>query len=90
MTEQQLLVNNNIEIAPPSECCRIDLSSDEEKLLPSQEFNAISNYAVYDEIGNRHTIAELSADFKTIFVFVRVSVNRPNNKPKCKSLTYLI
>ena len=53
------------------EFCQIDLETD--TLLKNEEFKSISGYFVYDETGNRISIAELSAEFKTIFIFVRVS-----------------
>ncbi len=51
----------------------IDLDQSMNNDLTSNYMNAISNYAVFDELGNRHTMGELWSEFKTIFVFVRVS-----------------
>ena len=69
MTEQQVLLTNTNESS--NQNCYIDMGN-ETKLLSDFDFVAISSYVVYDENGNKHTIADLSSEFKTIFVFVRV------------------
>ena len=65
--------NTNISIPSTEmpEFCQIDLEAD--TLLKNEEFKSISGYFVYDENGNRTTLAELSSEFKTIFIFIRVS-----------------
>jgi hypothetical protein len=49
----------------------IDLEKDD-ILNEILDINSISNMHVYDEVGNRHTIGDIWAEFKTIFIFVRV------------------
>lgn len=49
----------------------IDLE-DDYKILTSEDLKRIGDYFVYDESGNRHQMSELWAEFKTIFIFVRV------------------
>lgn len=50
----------------------LDLENDN-RSLSSTDLIGISEMFVYDEVGNRHRICDLWKDFKTIFVFVRVS-----------------
>ena len=49
----------------------LDLENDAE-VISSDDLNAISQMYVYDHLGNRHKMNDIYADFKTIFVFVRV------------------
>ena len=49
----------------------IDLDADD-KVLTTEDLNAISAMCIYDELGNRHKIGDIWAEFKTIFVFIRV------------------
>jgi hypothetical protein len=51
----------------------IDLEKDE-TFNESLDIGSISNMQVYDEVGNRHTIADIWSEFKTIFIFVRVFI----------------
>ncbi len=53
----------------------IDLGGDKwnENGIPSGSLNTIWNSVVYDEVGNRHEMSSLWAEFKTIFIFTRVS-----------------
>lgn len=53
----------------------IDLGGDKWNAngVPQDSLNAIFNSVVYDEVGNRHEMHTLWSDFKTIFIFVRVS-----------------
>ncbi len=51
----------------------IDLDQSINNSLTSKEMCEISSYSVSDELGNRHTMGELWSEFRTIFVFVRVS-----------------
>lgn len=50
----------------------IDLEEDTTRILTSQDLSKIGNLFVYDETGQRYQMSTLWADFKTIFVFVRV------------------
>jgi hypothetical protein len=47
----------------------LNLENDEKLSI---NLNEISNLIVYDEIGNLHKMSDVWAEFKTIFVFVRV------------------
>ncbi len=49
----------------------IDLDKDD-SLSDNVDLNSISHMHVYDEVGNRHAMADIWSEFKTIFVFVRV------------------
>ena len=49
----------------------LDLENDEKLSI---NLNEISNLMVYDEIGNPHKMSDVWAEFKTIFVFVRVCI----------------
>ncbi len=55
----------------------IDLSSVEDHktsahVITKEELEKIGNFCVYDEAGNRYQMGNIWADFKTVFVFVRV------------------
>lgn len=66
--------NNNSE--QPTNSSIIDLGGDGKwnaNGVPQDSLNAIFNSVVYDEVGNRHEMHKLWSDFKTIFIFVRVS-----------------
>lgn len=51
----------------------IDLEKDD-ILTESFDINLISNLHVYDEVGNRHTMGDIWAEFTTIFIFIRVNI----------------
>lgn len=80
MSSAELRVENNHIFIPSAptvpevkEFCQIDLGIDPKLQISKEDLQAVFNFAVYDENGNRHTMGELSAEFKTIFVFIRVS-----------------
>jgi hypothetical protein len=50
----------------------LNLENDEKLSI---NLNEISSLVVYDEIGNPHTMSDVWAEFKTIFVFVRVRIS---------------
>jgi hypothetical protein len=49
---------------------QIELDREE---ISDSDLKKIGEFFVYDENGNRHQMANLSAEFKTVFVFIRVS-----------------
>ena len=49
----------------------LDLENDADS-LSSDAINSISQMYVYDHAGNRHKLSDIYAEFRTIFVFVRV------------------
>lgn len=73
----QLQQKNDVEQAEQSEPLRSEISIDLEgdfKLLSHEDLDKIGHFCVYDEAGNRHAMSEIWTEFKTIFVFVRVSL----------------
>ena len=48
----------------------IELERDD---VTQDEMREVGEFLVYDENGNRHKLSDLSSEFKTVFVFIRVS-----------------
>ena len=75
---EKFVINNKInEIQKQQSQVSIDLE-EEPEVLDKNVLESISNMFVYDEVGNRHQIADLWSDFKTIFIFVRVQIKYLN------------
>ena len=49
---------------------QIELERDD---VTEDEMREVGEFLVYDENGNRHKLSDLSNEFKTVFVFIRVS-----------------
>lgn len=45
------------------------------KVLSYNDLIKIGQFCVFDDTGNRHAMSDLWTEFKTIFIFVRVSLN---------------